>query len=51
MRNFMIAALASIALTGGGAPSTPDFVQKAAMSDMMKCKPASLPPRKVSRMS
>jgi putative membrane protein len=34
MRTFLIAALASMALASCGAPSTPDFVQKAAMSDM-----------------
>jgi putative membrane protein len=34
MRSFLIAALATMALAGCGAPSTPDFVQKAAMSDM-----------------
>jgi putative membrane protein len=34
MRSLFIATLATIALAGCGAPSTPDFVQKAAMSDM-----------------
>jgi putative membrane protein len=34
MRSIFIAALATIALAGCGAPSTPEFIQKAAMSDM-----------------
>jgi putative membrane protein len=34
MRKFLITALATVALTGCGAPTTPDFVAKAAMSDM-----------------
>ena len=34
MRKFLITALAALALMGCGAPSTPDFVAKAAMSDM-----------------
>ena len=34
MRNFLIAAMASMVLAGCGAPSTPSFVQTAAMSDM-----------------
>ena len=34
MRSIVIAALATIALAGCGAPSTPEFIQKAAMSDM-----------------
>ena len=34
MRKFLITALATLALTGCGAPATPDFVAKAAMSDI-----------------
>jgi putative membrane protein len=34
MRSVVIAALATIALAGCGAPSTPEFIQKAALSDM-----------------
>ena len=34
MRNLLIVPLATLALFACGAPSTPDFVQKAAMSDM-----------------
>ena len=34
MRNFVIAILATLSLAGCGAPSTPEFIQKAAMSDM-----------------
>ena len=34
MRNFLIAAVATLLLVGCGAPSTTGFVQKAAMSDM-----------------
>jgi putative membrane protein len=34
MRNFLIAALATLSLVACGAPSTTDFVQKAATSDM-----------------
>jgi putative membrane protein len=34
MRSFVIATLATLALAGCGAPSTADFVQKAATSDM-----------------
>ena len=34
MRSDVIAMLATLALVGCGAPSTPDFVEKAAMSDM-----------------
>jgi putative membrane protein len=33
MRRLLFAALATLALAGCGAPSTPDFVKKAAMSD------------------
>ena len=34
MRNFVIAILATLSLAGCGAPSTPEFIQKAAVSDM-----------------
>jgi putative membrane protein len=34
MRNFLIVTLATMALASCGAPTTPDFVQKVAMSDM-----------------
>ena len=34
MRSYVIAALATLSLAGCGAPSTPEFIQKAAMSDM-----------------
>ena len=42
MRSFLIAALASMALAGCGAPSTPDFVHKAAMSDMYEVQAGKL---------
>ena len=42
MRSFLIAALASMALAGCGAPSTSDFVQKAAMSDMYEVQAGKL---------
>jgi putative membrane protein len=42
MRSFLIAALATMALGGCGAPSTPDFVQKAAMSDMYEVQAGKL---------
>jgi putative membrane protein len=42
MRNLMIAALASMALAACGAPSTADFVQKAAMSDMYEVQAGKL---------
>jgi putative membrane protein len=42
MRSFLIAALATMALAGCGAPSTPDFVQKAAMSDMYEVQAGKL---------
>ena len=34
MRSYVIAAVATLALVGCGVPSTPEFIQKAAMSDM-----------------
>ena len=42
MRNFLIAALASMMLAGCGAPSTPSFVQTAAMSDMYEVEAGKL---------
>jgi len=42
MRSYVIAALATLALVGCGAPSTPDFVQKAAMSDMYEVQAGKL---------
>jgi len=51
MRSYVIAAVATLALVGCGASGTPDFVQKAAMSDMYEVQAGKLAPRKVSRMS
>ena len=42
MRNLLIAMVASMALIGCGAPSTPDFIQKAAMSDMYEVEAGKL---------
>jgi putative membrane protein len=42
MRSYVIAALATLALVGCGASSTPDFVQKAAMSDMYEVQAGKL---------
>ena len=42
MRSLLIAALASLSLSGCGAPSTSDFVQKAAMSDMYEVEAGKL---------
>jgi putative membrane protein len=42
MRSFVIATLATLALAGCGAPSTPDFVQKAAMGDMYEVQAGKL---------
>ena len=42
MRSVVIATLATLALAGCGAPSTPDFVQKAAMSDMYEVQAGKL---------
>ena len=42
MRSFLIATLASLFLSGCGAPSTSDFVQKAAMSDMYEVQAGKL---------
>ena len=42
MRSYVIAALATLAVVGCGASSTPDFVQKAAMSDMYEVQAGKL---------
>ena len=42
MRSYVIAALATLALVGCGASGTPDFVQKAAMSDMYEVQAGKL---------
>jgi putative membrane protein len=42
MRSFLIAALATMALAGCGALSTPDFVQKASMSDLYEVQAGKL---------
>jgi len=42
MRNLLIATLATLTLSACGAPSTPDFVQKAAMSDMYEIESGKL---------
>jgi len=42
MRNLLIAALAAMTLTGCGGPSTVDFIQKAAMSDMYEVQAGKL---------
>ena len=42
MRSYVIAAVATLALVGCGAPSTPDFLQKAAMSDMYEVQAGKL---------
>jgi putative membrane protein len=46
MRNFLIAVSATLALAGCGAPSTPEFVQKAAMSDMYEVQAGKLAAQK-----
>ena len=46
MRNMLIAALATLALSACGAPSMPDFVQKAAMSDMYEVEAGKLATQK-----
>jgi putative membrane protein len=46
MRSFLIAISATLALAGCGAPSTPDFVQKAAMSDMYEVQAGKLAAQK-----
>jgi putative membrane protein len=42
MRSYVIAALATLALVGCGAPSTPEFIQKGAMSDMYEVQAGKL---------
>jgi putative membrane protein len=42
MRSYVIAAVATLALVGCGAPSTPDFLQKAATSDMYEVQAGKL---------
>jgi putative membrane protein len=42
MRSFVLATLATLLLTGCGAANTPDFVQKAAMSDMYEVQAGKL---------
>ena len=42
MRSFVIATLATLALAGCGAPSMPDFVQKAATTDMYEVQAGKL---------
>ena len=42
MRNLIVAVVVSLALIGCGAPSTPDFIQKAAMSDMYEVQAGKL---------
>ena len=46
MRNLLIAALTTVILSACGAPSTPDFVQKAAMSDMYEVEAGKLATQK-----
>jgi putative membrane protein len=46
MRNFLIAALATVLLVACGAPSTTDFVQKAAMSDMYEIEAGKIASQK-----
>lgn len=42
MQSLFMATLATIALAGCSAPSTPDFIQKAAMSDMYEVQAGNL---------
>jgi putative membrane protein len=46
MRNFLIAAIATVLLVACGAPSTTDFVQKAAMSDMYEVEAGKIASQK-----
>jgi putative membrane protein len=46
MRNFLIAVVATLSLVGCGAPSTTDFVQKAAMSDMYEIEAGKIATQK-----
>ena len=46
MRSLLIVPLATLALFACGAPSTPDFVQKAAMSDMYEIEAGKIASQK-----
>ena len=46
MRNFLIAAVATLSLVACGAPSTTDFVQKAGMSDMYEVEAGKIASQK-----
>jgi putative membrane protein len=46
MRNFLICAIASLVLVSCGAPSTTDFVQKAALSDMYEVEAGKIASQK-----
>ena len=46
MRNFLIAAVATLSLVACGAPSTTDFIQKAAMSDMYEIEAGKIASQK-----
>ncbi len=46
MRNFLIAAVATLSLVACGAPSTTDFIQKAAMSDMYEIEAGKIATQK-----
>ena len=46
MRSLLIVPLATLALFACGAPSTPDFVQKAAMSDMFEIEAGKIASQK-----
>ena len=46
MRNFLIAAVATLSLVACGAPSTTDFIQKAAMSDMYEVEAGKIATQK-----
>ena len=46
MRNLLLVALATLSLAACGAPSTTDFVQKAAMSDMYEVEAGKIASQK-----
>ena len=46
MRNLLIAAVATLTLVACGAPSTTDFIQKAAMSDMYEVEAGKIATQK-----
>lgn len=46
MRNLLIAAVATLTLVACGAPSTTDFIQKAAMSDMYEIEAGKIATQK-----